>query len=85
MAGSPSSAVFQCRPQKSENTEAGLLGLYEFNLSGKKVLLFYLTLRELGSQLINILTHVGLTGLLATSPQMLEAGHFLYLKVCQKM
>lgn len=32
--GSPSSAVFQCRPQKSENTEAGLLGLYEVNLSG---------------------------------------------------
>lgn len=34
VVGSPSSAVFQCRPQKSENTEAGLLGLYEFNLSG---------------------------------------------------
>ena len=32
--GSPSSAVFQCRPQKYENTEAGLLGLYEVNLSG---------------------------------------------------
>lgn len=32
--GSPSSAVFQGRPRKSENTEAGLLGLYEVNLSG---------------------------------------------------
>ena len=32
--GSPSSAMFQCRPQKSENAEAGLLGLCEVNLSG---------------------------------------------------
>lgn len=35
---------------------------------------FILTLRELGSQLINILTPWASIGLLATSPQMLEAG-----------
>ena len=36
--------------------------------------MFYLALRELGSQLKNILTLWASVGLLATSPQMLEVG-----------